>query len=116
MTIEENDRQLATRLKQQLDRHEDDVDTLTALRLQAARRRALAAAPAPRRRFAYWFPAGAFATAAAVVLSVAIWRGDSAVSLPVVAADDWEILAAGELQLIEELEFYDWLAEEDTTG
>jgi hypothetical protein len=116
MTTDDNDRQLANRLKQQLDGYEDNVDAITAARLQAARHRALAAVPAPRHRSAAWLPAGALAAAAVVVLTVMIWHGDSAVSLPVIAVDDWEILAAGELQLIEELEFYDWLAEEDTTG
>ena len=112
----DDDPQFTTRLKQQLDDHEDSVDAQTAARLQAARRRALAAVPAPRSRSAYWLPAGAAATLAVAVLAVVLWRGDSAAPLPAVAAEDWEILAAGELQLIEELEFYDWLAEEDTTG
>ena len=29
-----------------------------------------------------------------------------------VAAGDWEILASGDLELLEELDFFDWLAEE----
>ncbi|MGB5339757.1 MAG: DUF3619 family protein [Gammaproteobacteria bacterium] len=115
MATDDNDRQLITRLKRQLDVYEEDVDALTAARLQAARHRALAAVPA-HNRSAYWLPAGAFATVAVMVLTVVLWRGDDAVPVPVLAADDWEILVAGELQLIEELDFYDWLAEEDTTG
>lgn len=112
----DDDQQFTSRLKQQLDDHEDNVDALTAARLQAVRRRALAAVPVPRSLSTYCLPGGAVATLALAVLAVVLWRGDSTAPLPAVAAEDWEILAAGELQLIEELEFYDWLAEEDTTG
>jgi hypothetical protein len=93
------------RLRQQLDRHADQLDEVTASRLRAARRRAL---EANTRRAFRWLPVSGVAAAAAALLAVLVWQQHSGDLAAV--QEDWDILAAGEeLELIEELEFYDWL-------
>jgi hypothetical protein len=115
MKGEDTDRQLSERLREQLRAGEDSIDELTAARLQAARRQALAAVGRHTDRSRYAWTAGGFATAAVAVLAIVLWSGGE-VSVPAMFADDWELLAEGDLQLIEDLEFYDWLPEEETAG
>ena len=115
MTTEQHDRQLAGRLGRQLRNSEADLDELTVARLQAARRRALEHAGERRwPRYLGW-GAGGVATAAMVVLTVMLWTHGGKPA-PAMFGDDWDMLADVELQLIEDLEFYDWLPEEETAG
>ena len=101
----DNDKEFVARVRQQLDRHAEQLDEATMTRLRAARRQALV--PSTRGAFR-WLPVSGVAAAAAALLAVLVWQqrpGD----LPGVQ-EDWDILASGEeLELIEELEFYDWL-------
>ena len=53
--------------------------------------------------------------AAVAVLAIVLWNGGEP-PVPDLFVDDWEMLAEGDLQLIEELEFYDWLPEEEWAG
>lgn len=105
---QQRDDRFTAQVKQQLERHAEDVDELTAARLQAMRKRALEAAR--QRSFSGW-PLGGLAAAAAVLVVVVFWSlapGDFDM-LPV----DADTLAQVEdLELLEELEFYAWL--EDT--
>jgi hypothetical protein len=49
--------------------------------------------------------------AAAVVAAAVVWRAGDLEQLPPDAASDFEMLLAGEeLELLEDLEFYRWLA------
>lgn len=116
MKREDTDRQLSERLREQLRAGEGSIDELTAARLQAARRQALAAVGRHTDRFRYAWTAGGFATAAVAVLAIVLWSGGGDMTVPGMSADDWELLAEGDLQLIEDLEFYDWLPEEETAG
>lgn len=95
-----------TEVKQRLDDHVNDMDPLTAARLQAARKAAL---QGKSRRTIGRLPVTGFATAAVMLLAIALWyQGNSAPSAQF--NEDWELLASGdELELIEELEFYNWL-------
>lgn len=115
MQTERNEQQLAGRLGQQLRDSEDELDELTRARLGAARRRALEAAGTRSLWHRIGWSAGGFATAAVAVLAIVLWNGGETPA-PVLFGDDWELLAEGDLQLIEELEFYDWLPEEETAG
>lgn len=95
----------------------DGLDAATRLRLQRARRRALAEL-GPRRRVAPWlWPAAA--TVAGVALAVTLLpghrppvEGDLITPLPEAIAD-LEILLPGaataDLEMMEDLEFYAWL-------
>ena len=116
MQTERDEQQLAERLGQQLRDSEDELDELTRARLGAARRQALEAAGTKRRWHRIGWSAGGFATAAVAVLAVVLWTGNGGGPVPALSADDWELLAEGDLQLIEELDFYDWLPEEETAG
>jgi hypothetical protein len=93
--------------KQQMDRHAEQLDELTSARLKAVRQTALQ----QHTRFAVnWLPLSglATATATAAVFAVVIWYHHPN-DMPALA-EEWELLAASEeLELIEELEFYDWL-------
>ncbi|HHO68564.1 MAG TPA: DUF3619 family protein [Gammaproteobacteria bacterium] len=103
---ERDEQAFVDRLRQQLDRQADELDELTLARLRAARARALEQARGGARSHA-WLPAAGMAVAAALVAAVLLWP--SAPKLPA-GADDLDLLAAGEdMELIEELEFYDWL-------
>ena len=115
MQTEQSERQLAEQLGRQLRDSEDDIDELTRARLSAARRRALEAASSQRRWHRFGWSAGGFATAAVAVLAIVLWNGGQTPA-PDLFGDDWEMLAEGDMQLIEELEFYDWLPEEETAG
>jgi hypothetical protein len=102
--------EFVARLRQQLDRHAEQLDEATASRLRAARTQALERGGQRNYR---WLPVTGLATAAAALLAVLVWQ-QQAGDLPGVE-DDWELVASGEdLELIEELEFYDWL--EQTQG
>lgn len=112
---DDNDDRLMDELGRQLRAAEDDVDELTRARLAAARKQALGTVD--RDRPAAWpgWAAGGFATAVVLVLAVTLWTGEET-ALPAMHGDDWELLAEGELQLIEDLDFYEWLPEEETAG
>ena len=91
--------------RKQLDRHADQLDELTVARLRAARKAAL---DSPARLSFTWLPLTGLAGVAAALLAVVIWyRQPDDIPL---TGDDWDVLAASdELELIEDLEFYDWL-------
>ena len=115
MQTDSDEQQLTERLGQQLRASEGELDELTLARLGAARRKALATARQTPRRHRLGWTAGGFATAAVAVLAVVLWNGGQSPA-PDLFGEDWEMLAEGDLQLIEELEFYDWLPEEETAG
>ena len=122
------DAQIIEGIRHRLDEQVDDLDSATLSRLARARRLALAAAVEPRRRWRrmlrpssrpagdWLVPAGAFAsvlaTAVALTLMVAEPGNGSAREM-----DDAELLTAGEeLELFENLEFYQWLQDREQTG
>ena len=124
----EIDAQLIEAIRHRLDEQADGLDSATLLRLAQARRLALAAAVEPQRRWRrmmrpprrpvgdWLVPAGAFAsvlaTAVALTLMVAEPGNGSAREM-----DDVELLTAGEeLELYENLEFYQWLQDREQTG
>ena len=122
------DAQLIEAVRNRLDEQVDGLDSTTLLRLAQARRLALAAAVEARPRWRrtmrlssrpagdWLVPAGAFAsvlaTAVALTLMVAEPGNGSAREM-----DDVELLTAGEeLELYENLEFYQWLQDREQTG
>jgi hypothetical protein len=90
-----------------LDASAQQLDASTLSRLNRARQRALDAAAAPRAA-PHW--PRRLAIAASLLLAVAIWWPDS--TPPAVATlspEDAELLADGELEMTDDLEFYAWL-------
>ena len=115
MNTGQNDKQPGERLGQQLRDSETQLDELTVARLQAARRQAVEQATTVTRRERTGWALGGFATAAVAVLAIVLWQGGS-LHAPELQGDDWDLLVEGDLQLIEDLDFYDWLPEEETAG
>jgi len=100
-----DDKPFVDKVRQTLDQHADAVDEVTAARLAAIRRNALDARP----RRTHWLPAAAWSAVAASVLTVALLLNQDA-DLPGMDLDVLELVAQSEdLELIEELDFYDWL-------
>lgn len=116
MKSDDSEQQLIEQLGQQLRDSEDELDELTAARLRAARQLALESVGQSRDRYRYFLPAGGFAAASVAILAVMLWSGDRGMPVPALTADDWEMIAEGDLQLIEDFEFYDWLPEEEPAG
>lgn len=100
------------RIRAKLDADLETLDPVIAQRLQRARRQALSAARPASTPF--WQPAIGFAVAALLVLTVAIRPGMQPETPSPAALTDLELIAADDsLQLFEELDFYEWLAESD---
>lgn len=116
MNTGRDDQQLTEHLGQQLRDSETQIGEMTAARLQAARRQALEqAGKTPGRERTTGWALGGFATAAVAVLAIVLWQGGDS-HAPELTGDDWDLLAERDLQLIEDLDFYDWLPEEETAG
>ncbi len=111
-----------TRTREILEESTAKLDGRTLSRLTRARHAALESNVAPARsRWMSFAPAGA--AAAVAVLAVVMWSGNGA-SDPVLFAqgtqvDDMELLADGEApdftDVAEDLEFYEWAADEIET-
>lgn len=115
-------RDLEDRLRTRLTAEVDSIDDATARRLRLARHAALEHIDPPGRRAAVWLPAGAVAATVAL-LAVAMLARQSGDPIPGVPgelsaqADDLELMVAGEdLELIEELEFFEWLEPAGDSG
>ncbi len=117
---DDRQRDLETRLRARLAREADDIDVDTLRRLRSARHAALDQLDEPAGRVGYWLPAGAMAAAVALVAVVLVGRQDGVPPPPgelIAVADDLEIMVAGEdLELIEDLEFFEWLLPEGDSG
>ena len=113
-----DDRALEESTKLLFDESVSSLDPQTRSKLTQARYRALeeleGSAPAGWRP--RWIPAGVLA--AGVLVVVMLWQGQPAVSpdtpaFDVAALSDLEIiLGDGDLELLQELEFYAWLDEQ----
>lgn len=104
-------------LKRVLAADTDSVDDATRLELARRRTAALAAGLKPARLTLQWVPLAA--VAAAVIAAVIWWPRDT--TLPVVAGTDDDIdleilLAEDNLELYEDLEFYEWLGTSRDAG
>ena len=117
------DEAFATRAGDRLRKRADELDAATLSRLNRARQRALNELPGqsgPQRSPNWWIPAGAVAIVVAAV--VVQWSGGARdpdwplSQSPVTAKDaiDFELLMdPDDLEMIEDLEFFAWLPEEE---
>lgn len=121
-----SDARFVERVRRRLDDDVSAFDSETLSRLRRARQRAIAAAGkrswwrapwAAHRPAGDWLvPAGAFASIAATALALTLMvsEPDDGIAREV---DDLELLTAGEeLELYENLEFYQWLGNHEQTG
>lgn len=117
--------EFARRAGQRLRRSADELDAATLSRLNQARQKALDEMPGERNNSpGWWLPAGVTVLVAAI--AVGVWQAggqiDKSIEItPLVANDvtDAEILLdESDLEMLENLEFFAWLAEAEmeTTG
>ncbi len=100
--------ELSRKAKQLFDDSVDGLDAATLSRLNRGRQAALASA-GTSRRLMRWAPAGGLAAAA--IVAVVIVQSPGVVDTPPgsTAADFEILLSEDSLDMLEELEFYDWL-------
>jgi hypothetical protein len=112
-----NDDQLVSQVRRTLDMGAEELDAVTLARLRAMRRQAVAELGArAERRTWWWVPAATFATAAVAAMVFSVWNGDRDFA-PGAELSELEILADAEaLEMLEDLEFYEWLAASDATA
>ncbi|HEB57616.1 MAG TPA: DUF3619 family protein [Gammaproteobacteria bacterium] len=125
--LPDSEQQLNVRIRAVFDEAADDLDPAIAGRLRAARRTALESAGrnvagkgmphfGPRQR---WMLGGAMAASVTLaVLVAAPWRdavrGPTDTDVAPLASLDLELVSEeGTLELLEELEFYQWLLESE---
>ncbi|RKZ37442.1 MAG: hypothetical protein DRQ37_01865 [Gammaproteobacteria bacterium] len=103
-------------IRRDLDEAVDHLDAATLAELARARRRALGAAQRPRWNWTQQgIPAGAIAAFMAAAIGMGMWQ--SAPDEGVAPAQDIELLSSSEsLDLFEQLEFYQWLPDEENAG
>ena len=110
------------RARQSLDAHAEQLEPRLAAQLRSARQEALDARRRPVHRG--WMPALAAASLAAVVVGVMWFGGERVGQQPELlqaslehGATDFEILTRSEeLELYEQLDFYYWLAQRDSSA
>ena len=113
MTTDDRDRQLIGAARADFERQVEGLDARTARRLQTARRRALEASPS--RGWMPWLAAGGVAAAAG--LAGVLWFAQPVTHPPVSDPEEFELVTAGEsLEFYDELEFYHWLADRNSTS
>jgi hypothetical protein len=113
----------ARRIGARLRRSADELDAATLSRLNRARQRALAqVANDSAAGRGWWLPVGA---TAAAVIAVGLWRMTGPDDIPASAATDFApvvaedaadfelLLEEGALEMLEDLEFFAWLAVEE---
>lgn len=114
MTPGEHEQAFVSKIKTQLDQSVDRVDPSVMARLRSARYEALHSQP---QRAPWLWPASAFATACSAILVALFLWGSPAEQAPpetVQIVEDVEVLiAADPIDLYEDLEFYEWLAEQE---
>jgi hypothetical protein len=106
-----DDERLVQRAKALFDESVQALDAGTLSKLHRARRQALAGAGEKRAPWTAWMPAGAVTAGAVAAIAAVAWHARGTGELPGTAEIDAEILLAGEeLEMLEDLEFYRWLA------
>ncbi|HKE44873.1 MAG TPA: DUF3619 family protein [Steroidobacteraceae bacterium] len=117
MSTDNNDNEiLERRARELLEESTDRLDASVRSRLTRARFAAVEEARRARHSIAWrtLIPAGALAAAA--VLAVVLWTGQSSPPAVQGSLDDLEIVADGEnFELLENLDFYEWVSTQDPT-
>lgn len=116
-----NEQDFLKQVKQSLDDSVENLDAETRTRLNQARQAALREMhkSSLRKTKAWWMiPAGAAAMAAIAVLSsVMYFRSTGSIMLPQGGISDLDIVASrDQLEMYENLDFYLWLVEEETSA
>lgn len=113
--LHQDDREFAVRAKRVLDCTVREMDQSIVLPLQRGRLAALERRP---RRSAWIVWASGLAAASVAALAVYLWAPQPiSQQHAAVPLDDFELVTSVEnVELAEDLEFFHWLADDDTTG
>lgn len=109
MAINNND--FEKTVKHQIDRSVNDLSNTTLSKLNQARQHALAHSKKPRHPYSSWIT-GIFASAVMAVLIITVIPTSQQQILPSLTTEQIELLVISnddELDLYNELEFYQWL-------
>lgn len=105
---------LAVAAKRLLDQSVEELDRKTVLSVQRARLNALSLSRA-RRPWLRWTPVLVVASVAALAVTMWMWQANGVNHSPLLL-EDLELMQSPEnLELSEDLEFYDWLADGSVT-
>lgn len=113
---------LISAIKQTLDNSEHELDKGTLNKLQQARTTAVQHSVRPGTNRSYFNPwlrpvTGAAVIALCVGLLFSVWHSGSTDYTEISSIEDLQILSEAEdFKLYEELEFYQWLADEEDIG
>lgn len=113
--LQQDDREFVGRAKRVLDRSVGEMDPSATLSLQRGRLAALEG----RSRRPFWIAwASGLAVASVAALALYLWVPQPTPQQHVaVPLDDFELVTSVEnVELAEDLEFFHWLADDDTTG
>lgn len=110
----QDDRKLNNWIRSTLDSSVEHLEPDINRRLQQARHAALETTAKPRMPF--WQPAGALLLASVLLLIVFLWPKQQNMPEPVALADIDLITTGDSLQLYEDLDFYQWLLERDSSA
>lgn len=109
----QDDSKLHNQIRTALNDSVDKLETDVSRRLQQARHAALAKVEKPRLPF--WQTAGTFALASILLLAILLLP-DRQNAPKIAALADLEFIETDNLQLYKELDFYQWLLENDTNA
>ena len=113
--MKKTDEPISKRAKQAFDKSVDELDAATLSRLNRGRHAALAEAGRPQQAWLRWMPATG--VAAAALLAIFMLQGPADIEAITAPASDLEILLGEEsIEMLEDLEFYSWLDDEDLDG
>ena len=114
MTENNTDQEFINDVKAVFDRSVEQLDAGIESRLDRIRHKALAQKTGKSRRWIY-YPAGALITACLVIIILSLSRPE--IPGPSIKADDFEIFStADKFDLYNNLEFYQWLEDYETSG
>ncbi|HEX9024189.1 MAG TPA: hypothetical protein VF799_10150 [Geobacteraceae bacterium] len=108
--------EMVEEIRQTLDSSVAQLDGRTAERLRLARLAALEAAAKPRWfGFPRWAAAGAISAFAVLILALSLWFAIPGQNMQVAQVEDVDILTAHEhLEVYENMDFYRWLADDQS--
>lgn len=117
--MKKSDEQFTREAKTQFDASVDKLDAATLSTLNQSRHRALAELHARPTQWLRWVPAAATATVALLVVMVMLPDPANNQALPAKAVDMEILLGEDSIEMLEDLEFYEWidmLEEENDVG
>ncbi len=118
MTEKHDQDAIVSQVKAALDDSTANMDAATLSKLNRARQHAIAEATS-RPAVPTWLPAAA--VTASLVIVVGLWSGlptdDAAIdAMPAALLSDTLVLDDADIDLLQELEFYAWLIEQENAG